>query len=244
MRTSISLAISRSPLQSNDPMPGLFSVVPTPIGNLGDITYRAVEALKQADVIACEDTRHSKILLDRYGIHKPLISVFDQSERRRAPEIMSRVEAGEKIAFISDAGTPGIADPGFRLVSEAIHRGVPMEILPGPTALVPALLLSGFPVNRFSFEGFIPVKDGARRRLFESLKKDTRTLIFYESPHRILKTLEALEDVYGNIQICVVRELTKKFEEVLRGPAAEVREKLGSKKVLGEFVLVFNLEQV
>lgn len=219
-------------------MGGLLSVVPTPIGNLGDFTHRAVETLKNADLIACEDTRHSKILFDRYGIHKPVVSVFDGSERRRAPQLIDRVEAGERIAFVSDAGTPGVADPGFRVIAEAIRRGVPLEILPGPTAFVPALLLSGFPVNRFVFEGFLPVKDGARRRLLESLKNEPRTVIFYESPHRILKTLEAVDAVFGERPVCVVRELTKKFEEVLRGPAADVRKRLSVKKVLGEFVLL------
>jgi 16S rRNA (cytidine1402-2'-O)-methyltransferase len=221
-------------------MGGLLSVVPTPIGNLGDITQRALEALKNADLIACEDTRHSKVLFEKYGIHKPVVSVFDQSERRRAPALIDRVEAGERVALISDAGTPGIADPGFRILAEAIRRGVPLEVLPGPTAFVTALLLSGFPVNRFAFEGFVPVKDGARRRAFESLKNETRTLIFYESPHRILKTLAAWQDVFGDRPLCVARELTKKFEEVLRGPVSDVRARLSGRKVLGEFVLVFN----
>lgn len=219
---------------------GLLSVVPTPIGNLGDLTQRALETLKAADLVACEDTRHSKVLFDKYGIHKPTISVFDQAEKRRAVQIVDEVERGKRVAFVSDAGTPGIADPGFRVIAEAIARGVPFEVLPGPTAFVPALLLSGFAVNRFAFEGFLPVKDGARRRLFESLKNETRTVIFYESPHRILKTLEAAEAVFGERPLCVVRELTKKFEEVLRGTAAEVRARLASKKVLGEFVLVLS----
>lgn len=219
---------------------GMLSVVPTPIGNLGDLTHRALEVLKNSDLIACEDTRHSKILFDRYGLHKPVVSVFDQAERRRAPQLIDEVERGKRVALISDAGTPGIADPGFRVIAEAIERGVPLEVLPGPTAFVPALILSGFPVNRFAFEGFIPVKDGARRRLFESLKTEKRTLIFYESPHRILRTLEAVEAVFGDTRVCVARELTKKFEEVLRGPVSEVRAKLSAKKVLGEFVLVLN----
>lgn len=220
---------------------GLLSVVPTPIGNLGDLTHRALETLQAADLIACEDTRHSKVLFERYGIRKPLVSVFDQSERRRAPELIDRVEQGQRVALVSDAGTPGIADPGYRVIAEAIRRGVPLEVLPGPTAFVPALLLSGFPVNRFSFEGFMPVKDGARRRLLEALKKEGRTVIFYESPHRILKTLDAIDAVLGGVPVCVVRELTKKFEQVLRGRAADVRQGLAPENVRGEFVVVLDL---
>lgn len=215
---------------------GILYLVATPIGNLGDLSHRAVEVLKAADLIACEDTRHSRILLDHYGIRKPLTSFHDFSEKRRAPELVEKAKNGAKIALVSDAGTPGIADPGFRLVAEAIREGVRLEAIPGPSAFVTALVLSGFPTDRFAFEGFLPVKDGQRRNRLKALTGENRTVIFYESPHRILKSLAAIRETLGDPEIAVARELTKKFEEVLRGKASEVEARL--KKPLGEFVIV------
>ena len=222
-------------------MSGVLYLVATPIGNLGDITYRAVETLKNVDMIACEDTRRSKILFDHYGIQKPLFSFCDFSEKKKAPGIIQKIKEGANIALVSDAGTPGIADPGYRLIAEAIRENVRVEALPGASAILPALVLSGLPVNRFTFEGFLPVKDGAKKKLLRSLRQENRTIIFYESPHRLLKTLAAIEETLGDIPIVIAREITKKFEEVLRGRVSDLIERFSGKKVLGEFVLLFNL---
>ena len=222
---------------------GVLYLVATPIGNLGDMSYRAVETLKNVDFILCEDTRHSQVLLNHYGIKKPLVSYFDQSEKKKAPEVIQRIKEGESAALVSDAGTPGIADPGFRLIAEAIRENIPLQALPGPTALLPALILSGLPVSRFSFEGFFPVKDGARKKILTSMKGEERTLIFYESPHRLLKTLAAIQETLGDIHLVVARELSKKFEEVLRAKVSEAITRFEGKKVLGEFVILFNLSE-
>ncbi len=221
---------------------GILYIVSTPIGNLGDMSYRAVEVLKSVDWIACEDTRHSKVLLDHYSIQKPLISYFDFSESKKAPELARRLKEGQNGALISDAGTPGLADPGYKLIEKARLEGIEVKVIPGATALLPALLLSGFPVHRFAFEGFAPVKDGAKRKWFQALSKEGRTIIFYESPHRILKTLAVMKDVLGDVEVAVARELTKKFEEVLRDKLSVVIERFSRGKVLGEFVVVFSVE--
>ena len=218
---------------------GVLYLVATPIGNLGDITFRAIETLKNADLIACEDTRHSRILLDHYGIRKPLVSFFDYTEKRRAPQLVEKIKNGARIALICDAGTPALADPGWRLVSLAIQEGIRMESLPGPTALVSALVLSGLPTDRFVFEGFMPVKQGQKRNRLMSLKGEKRTVVFYESPHRLLKTLSLMEETLGDIPVVVVRELTKKFEEVVRKKVSEAINYFSGKKVLGEFVILF-----
>lgn len=216
-------------------------LVSTPIGNLGDITHRAVEILKSVDLIACEDTRHSKILLSHYGIDKPLTSFFDFSERQKASFLIQKIKNGTSLALISDAGTPGISDPGYRLIQEAIKEGVPIQALPGPSAFLTALTLSGLPTDRFIFEGFFPVKSGQRRNKILSLKEEDRTVIFYESPHRILKTLDAIQETLGDIPIVVARELTKKFEEVLRVKVSEAIKHFSNKKILGEFVVLWNM---
>jgi len=219
---------------------GRLYVVATPIGHLGDLTYRAVEVLKSVDWIACEDTRHSKGLLDHYGIHKPLISYHDFSESRKAPELVLRLQNGEKGALISDAGTPGVADPGYRIISQSVQAGVPVEAIPGPAAFLAALVVSGLPMDRFTFEGFAPLKEAAKKKWFKELAEEERTIVFYESPHRILKTLEAMKEVLGDVRVVVARELTKKFEEVRRGPLSEVITHFSSRKVLGEFVVVWS----
>jgi len=220
---------------------GTLYIVATPIGNLADISFRAVETLKGVDLIACEDTRHSKVLLDHYGIKKPLVSYFDFSEKKRAPELLEKIKAGQKVALISDAGMPGIADPGYRLISGAIKEGIKVEVIPGASAIISALVLSGLPTDRFIFEGFFPVKSGQKKNKLLSLKDERRTVIFYESPHRFLKTLEAIRDALGDIEIVVVRELTKKFEEVVRDRVNAVSAHFSGKKVRGEFVILFNL---
>lgn len=221
---------------------GILYLVATPIGNLGDLTVRAAEILKNVDLIACEDTRHSRALLDHYGISKPLTSYFDFSEKKRTPGILEKIKNGSKVALISDAGTPGIADPGFRLISGAIEAGIKIEAIPGASAFLAALLLSGLPMDRFVFEGFFPVKPGQKKNKLLSLKDEDRTVIFYESPHRFLKTLGVIQETLGNIHIVVARELTKKFEEVTRDKVSNVLDHFSNKKVLGEFVILFNLK--
>ncbi|OIO38745.1 MAG: 16S rRNA (cytidine(1402)-2'-O)-methyltransferase [Candidatus Omnitrophica bacterium CG07_land_8_20_14_0_80_50_8] len=220
---------------------GTLYLVSTPIGNLGDITFRAVEILKSVDLIACEDTRHSRILLDHYDIRKPLVSYHNYSEKERAVSMVEKIKNGTNVALISDAGTPGIADPGYRLIAGAIREGIRIETLPGASAILPALVLSGLPVDRFMFEGFFPVKSGQRKIKLLALKDETRTVIFYESPHRLLKTLAAIQETLGDIEIVVARELTKKFEEVLRKKVSETITYFSNKKILGELVVLFNL---
>ncbi len=220
---------------------GILYIVSTPIGNLGDITFRAVETLKTVDLIACEDTRHSKILLDRYDIKKPTLSYFDFSEKQKTPSILGKLKSGMNIALISDAGTPGIADPGYRLISGALKEGIKVESIPGPAAFLSALVISGLPADRFIFEGFFPVKSGQKKTKLLSLKNEPRTVIFYESPHRFLKTLEIIKETLGDIDIVVCRELTKKFEEVVRDKVSIIHSHFLKKKVLGEFVVLFNL---
>lgn len=221
-------------------MSGRLYVVATPIGNLGDLSHRAAETLKSVDWIACEDTRHSKTLLDHYGIHKPLISYFDFSESKKAPELVRRLVDGERGALISDAGTPGIADPGYRLISQAVEAGVAVEALPGPAAFLAALVISGFPMNRFVFEGFAPLKEAAKKKWLKELAERDYTVVFYESPHRLVKTLQAMREVLGDAQVAVARELTKKFEEVRRGALSDHIAHFSRGKVLGEFVVVWS----
>ncbi len=220
---------------------GVLYLVATPIGNLLDITFRAVETLKKVDVIACEDTRHSKVLLEHYGIKKLLLSYHDFSEKARAPQILEKLKEGQNVALISDAGTPGIADPGYRLVRAVIDEGIRVEVIPGPSAFLTALVLSGLPMHSFVFEGFLPVKSGQKRTKLLSFKDEERTVIFYESPHRFLKTLELIKDTLGDIEIVVARELTKKFEEVVRKKVSETIAHFSGKKILGEFVILLNL---
>lgn len=214
-------------------------LVPTPIGNLEDLTLRALRVLKEVDVIACEDTRTSGVLLQHYGIDTPRTSYHDHNETHKAPQLVARMERGERVALITDAGTPGISDPGFYLVRACAERGVPVEALPGPTAFVPALVLSGLPTERFVFEGFLPQKKGRQTRL-QRLAEEPRTFILYESPHRLVKTLAQLAEVLGpDRPACVVRELTKKFEEVQRGTVATLHSYFAAQtKVRGEIVLV------
>ena len=220
---------------------GMLYIVATPIGNLSDITFRAVETLKKVNFIACEDTRHSKFLLDHYGIKKPLVSYHDFSEKKRAPEILEKLKAGQSVALVSDAGTPGIADPGYRLIRAEIDEGIRVEALPGPSPFLTALILSGLPMHSFVFEGFLPVKSGQKRTKLLSFRDEERTVIFYESPHRFLKTLDLMKDALGDIDIVVARELTKKFEEVVREKVSGVISHFLGKKILGEFVILFSL---
>lgn len=213
-------------------------LVPTPIGNLGDITLRALEILKSVDSILAEDTRTSGILLKHYHISKPLHSFHIFNEHKTVTKLIERLNKGETMALISDAGTPGISDPGFLLVREALKAGIKIDCLPGATALIPALVKSGFPSDRFTFEGFLPHKKG-RQTLLKKLAEEERTIIFYESPHRLLKTLEQLKEFFGaERQVSVSRELTKKFEETKNGTVQELLDYFRTKEVKGEIVMV------
>ena len=216
---------------------GKLFLVPTPIGNLGDMTFRAVETLNQVDLILAEDTRTSIKLLKHFNIQKPLVSFHMHNEHRKLSEVISKLISGYTIAVISDAGTPGISDPGFLLVREAIANEVEVECLPGSTALIPALVLSGLSTERFVFEGFLPPKKGRKKR-FENLVNETRTIILYESPHKILKTLNQLIDFFGSERaVSVSRELSKMYEETFRGTLIEAIEYFSLHIPKGEFVI-------
>jgi 16S rRNA (cytidine1402-2'-O)-methyltransferase len=218
---------------------GTLYIVATPIGNLEDITTRAIRILGEVDLIACEDTRQTRKLLDRYGIAKPLVSYHEHNEQARSVDLLREVEAGKNIALVSDAGTPLIADPGYRLVEQARNRGIAVCPIPGPSALVTALSASGLPTDSFSFHGFLPAKKGQRRRLLEDLRSSQGTLVFYEAPHRILDALEDIGEILGPRPVVLARELTKIHEEFLRGTAAELREALGKRSsVKGEITLM------
>lgn len=213
-------------------------IVPTPIGNLGDITLRAIEVLKSADTILAEDTRTSGKLLRHFDIPTAVRSFHMHNEHRITADLAAQMEAGQTMALISDAGTPGISDPGFLLVRECLRIGVQVECLPGPTALIPALVESGFPSDRFVFEGFLPPKKGRQKRL-QALREEQRTLIFYESPHKLLKTLEQFQEVFGpERQVSVSRELSKLYGETIRGTLETVAEHFKANAPKGEFVLV------
>jgi len=220
-------------------MPGTLYLIATPIGNLEDITYRAVRLLGEADVIACEDTRQTRKLLDHYGIRKPTISYHEHNEAERAAELAVRLLAGETVALVSDAGMPLVSDPGYRLVRAAIENGIPVQPVPGPSAALAALAASGLPTHAFYFGGFLPSKPGQRAKTLEALAGETATLVFYEAPHRLVEALEAIETVLGPRPMAVARELTKLHEEFLRGTAAEIRAQLAERDgVKGEITLL------
>src|SRR3954453_17693235 len=220
-------------------MPGLLYVVATPIGNLEAITCRPRRVLGEADLIACEDTRQTRKLLDRYNIHKPTISYHDHNEQERTEDLAARLIAGAVIALVSDAGMPLVSDPGYRLVRAAIDAGISVQPLPGPSASLTALAASGLPTDAFHFGGFLPAKNGQRAKLLESLAGEQATLIFYEAPHRILESLEAIEAALGPRPVVVAREITKMHEEFLRGTAAEIRAQLAARDaVKGEITLL------
>ena len=213
-------------------------LVATPIGNLEDITLRALRVLRECDVVAAEDTRHSGRLLKHFGISKPLLSYFQFNEARRSEEIIERLRRGEKVALVTDAGSPGISDPGERVVKAAIAAGFRVESVPGACALVAALTASGLPTDEFHFIGFLPHKSGQRRNKLESLKSFDGTLVLYESPYRIEKLLVELSEVFPDRQVVLARELTKKFEEFLRGKPAELLAIAKKRSLKGEFVVM------
>lgn len=213
-------------------------VVATPIGNLGDITLRALKLLEHVDLIAAEDTRHSGILLKHYKIDKPFVSYHQHNEAMRTAQLIERLAAGEKVALITDAGTPGLSDPGARLIRECIKRGLPYTIIPGPSSILTALVGSGFSMEGFFFGGFLPVKSGRRERQLRAAAEREETTIFFESPHRLTKTLKAGVDIMPDRQLCVARELTKKFEEFWRGTASELLTHYTAHPPKGEIVFL------
>jgi len=216
---------------------GALYVVSTPIGNLDDITLRAVRILGEVDLIAAEDTRTTRVLLEHLGVRKPLVSYFSHNERRRSHELVDALRKGSAVALVTDAGTPGISDPAWAVVRESIDAGIPVVPAPGPSALLAALVISGLPTERFVFEGFLPLKKGRKTRL-AALAGEPRTIVLYESPHRIERTLEEVRGAMGDRQVALVREVTKKFEEVRRGSVSEVIAALHGRPPRGEFVLV------
>lgn len=220
-------------------MSGTLYIVATPIGNLEDITFRAVKVLREADLIACEDTRQTRKLLDRYGIARPLTSYHEHNELSRSQELLGELQAGKNIALVTDAGTPLISDPGYRLVAGARKLGIPVSPIPGPGAFLAALSASGLPTDSFAFLGFLPSKKGQRRKELEDWKKLPATLVFYEAPHRIAETLQDIAEVLGAREVVLARELTKVHEEFLRGTPAEILEALNKRQPLkGEITLM------
>ena len=216
----------------------MLTLVPTPVGNLEDITLRALRILREADCIAAEDTRHAAILLKHHAISRPLVSLHEHNEAQRADEIAKRLAAGENIALLTDAGTPGISDPGFRVVRECIARGLEFTVLPGPSSILPALVGSGLPLHEFYFGGFLPVKSGRRKNVLEGALARRETSIFFESPHRIARSLAVLAELAPGREVCVARELSKKFEEYWRGSAAELSARAEKQPPRGEICLL------
>ncbi|MDM7917029.1 MAG: 16S rRNA (cytidine(1402)-2'-O)-methyltransferase [Candidatus Eisenbacteria bacterium] len=222
----------------SDRSPGILYLVATPIGNLEDITLRALRVLGEVDWIAAEDTRRTRILLDHHRIRKPLISHHAHSEHRNAAELVDRLRSGERGALVTDAGTPGISDPGFLLAREARRAGIRVEVVPGASAVLAALLASGMPSEQFCFAGYVPPREGGRRRFLEAALDSPRTIVLFETPHRIEKTLAALAALEPERTLALCREMTKRFEEVLRGTAAALHEELLERPRKGEFTIV------
>ena len=222
---------------------GTLYVVSTPIGNLEDITLRAIRILKEVDVIAAEDTRHTLKLLNYYGISKPLISYWGEKERAKAEEVIGRLSTGDSVALVSDAGTPGISDPGSVLIKRAIEEDIQVVPVPGPAALIAALTISGFSTEEFVFCGFLPAKQSQRRKFLEGLSLERRTIVIYESPHRVLESMAEMADIFGERNMFLAREITKLHEEVLRGTVSRVFARLEESKIVGEYVLVIEGRQ-
>lgn len=222
---------------------GTLYLVATPIGNLEDITLRALRTLRECDLVAAEDTRRTGQLLNHLGISKPMLSYFKFSEAKRSEQILERLRRGEKIALVTDAGSPGISDPGERVVKAAIEAGFRVEPVPGPSALVAALTASGLATDEFHFIGFLPHKSGQRRKKLESLKSVEGTLILYESPYRVEKLLGELNEIFGCHHVVLARELTKRFEEYLRGTPAELLERIRGRRARGEFVVLIGARE-
>jgi 16S rRNA (cytidine1402-2'-O)-methyltransferase len=217
---------------------GTLYVVATPIGHLEDFTFRGRRILSDVDVIACEDTRHARVLLSHYGIATPVVSYHERNERARAADLVARLRRGDDVALISDAGTPAVSDPGFPLIREAIGAGIPVVAVPGPSAALTALVAAGLPVDRFLFLGFLPRRSGERRRALEAIRTAPWSLILYEAPHRMTALLQDLQRVLGDRRIALARELTKRYEEIFRGTISEALAHLGTHPPRGEFTVV------
>jgi 16S rRNA (cytidine1402-2'-O)-methyltransferase len=217
---------------------GTLYVVATPIGNLEDLSARALRVLREVDLIACEDTRRTRALLAHFDVHTPMLSYYEHNKLTRGPQILRRLAEGRSVALVTDAGTPGISDPGFLLVREARAAGIPVTPIPGPSAVATALSAAGLPADRFVFDGFLPVKPGRRLHRLQALRELETTIVLYESPYRILATLEAIQEVFGPREIVVARELTKKFEEIVTAPAAVHLGRLRAGEIRGEFTVV------
>ena len=223
---------------------GTLYVVATPIGNLEDMTYRAVRVLREADLVACEDTRHTAKLLAHYGIEKPTVSYHEHNEASRAEELVTKLEQGLSVAQVSDAGMPGISDPGYRVIKLAIERGIEVVPVPGPSAAIAALAASGLPTDSFQFLGFLPARSGERRTMLESLREAQQTTVVYEAPHRVVEAIEDIVEILGpGRRVVLARELTKVHEEFVRGSAAEVLKNLQQREVKGEITLVIGKAQ-
>ena len=221
-------------------MPGILYIVATPIGNLEDITLRALRVLKEVDVIAAEDTRHTQILLNHYAIQTPLTSYHEHNERTKAEALVKRLLQGEDIALVSDAGTPSISDPGFRLVVQAVHAGIQIIPLPGASALTAVLSASGLPTDRVVFEGFLPAKKKQRREKLQTLRDEVRTLVFYEAPHRLTEALDDVHELWGDREAVLAREVSKVHEEFLRGRVSELIRVLRRREIRGEVTLIIS----
>jgi 16S rRNA (cytidine1402-2'-O)-methyltransferase len=218
--------------------PGTLYVVATPIGNLEDITLRALRTLKEVALVACEDTRRTRTLLSHFGVHVPVTSYFEHNKRVKGEVLLRALREGKSVALVTDAGTPGISDPGFLLVKEARTAGIPVTPIPGPSAVIAALSAAGVPADHFVFEGFLPVKPGRRLNRLRALRELETTVVCYESPHRILATLEGIAEVFGEAPVVVARELTKQFEEIVEGTAATLRARFATGTARGEFTVV------
>src|SRR5574337_1298583 len=219
---------------------GTLYIVATPIGNLEDITLRAIRILKEAGLIAAEDTRHTRRLLDKYHIENQLTSYHDHNKEEKAPVLVARLLEGKSVALVSDAGTPGISDPGYFLINLALDQKIPVVPIPGATAAIAALSISGMPTDSFAFEGFLPPKQTARTKRLKELATEKRTVIFYEAPHKIIKTIEDMLEVFGDRRAVVTRELTKIHEETIRGTLSEIRQRLNEAAIRGEFTIILH----
>lgn len=219
-------------------MPGTLTLVGTPIGNLSDFSPRAIAALEACDFIAAEDTRVSLTLLNHFGIRKPLVSYFEHNKRERGEMICRKLEAGENAVLVTDAGMPAISDPGEELVAQCHERGIPVTVVPGPSAVITALAVSGMPTGRFTFEGFLSVNRRSRREHLEALVGEQRTMVFYEAPHKLASTLEDMLEALGDRRLCLVRELTKMHEEIIRTTLAEAAVRFRNEAARGEFVVI------
>ena len=216
----------------------MLTLVSTPIGNLGDITLRALDTLRAADLVVSEDTRKTGMMLKHFEISKPQLSFFEGNESKQLPKVMAALEEGKKVALVTNAGTPGVSDPGFILVRAALDAGIDVGAVPGPTALIMALVLSGLPVHAFTFRGFPPRKPGPRKRFMEVDQNSPHTLIFYESPHRLIPFLRDALEIYGDRPAAIANDLTKKFETVIRGTLSELAAQLENEKLMGEYTVV------